>query len=161
MLSCLQRQPGYTYVSCDGSSSGWHACVIAVGEELHLRARWADMQVRGPPRDPAFLISFLMHLQGTRNVGAEASAYGLGIASLLQVHPSCARAVLLCDFLNALAFDCAAAKCNHPLLQSIYARVKADFARHAKALRVVRVHHPGHQNDLSWCRPACSSACVR
>lgn len=45
-LPCLERQDGYTYVSCDGSSSGWHACVVAVGEELHLRARWADMQVR-------------------------------------------------------------------------------------------------------------------
>ncbi len=45
MLGCLERQPGYTYVSCDGSSSGWHACVVAAGEQLHLRARWADMQV--------------------------------------------------------------------------------------------------------------------
>jgi hypothetical protein len=44
-LSCLERKPGYTYVSCDGSSSGWHACVVAVGRELHLRARFADMQV--------------------------------------------------------------------------------------------------------------------
>jgi hypothetical protein len=93
-----------------------------------------------------------MRLQGTRNVGAEASAYALGVASLLQLHPSCSRAVLQCDFLNALAFDCAAAKCSHPLLQSIYARVKAEFERHAKkALHVVRVHHPGHQLDRSWC----------
>jgi hypothetical protein len=45
MLCCLERQPGYAYVSCDGSSSGWHACVVAAGEQLHLRARWADMQV--------------------------------------------------------------------------------------------------------------------
>ena len=44
-----------------------------------------------------------MRLQGTRNVGAEASAYALGVASLLQLHPSCSRAVLQCDFLNALA----------------------------------------------------------
>jgi hypothetical protein len=44
LLPCLQRQQGYTYVSCDGSSSGWHACVVAVGDLLHLRARWADMQ---------------------------------------------------------------------------------------------------------------------
>ncbi len=45
LLPCLERQPGYTYVSCDGSSTGWHACVVAVGDELHLRACWTDMQV--------------------------------------------------------------------------------------------------------------------
>ena len=105
-----------------------------------------------------------MRLQGTRNVGAEASAYALGVASLLQLHPTCTRAVMQCDFLNALAFDCAAAKCSHPLLQSIYARVKDEFERHAKkALHVVRVHHPGHQLDHSWCRKlplAAPSACI-
>lgn len=56
-----------------------------------------------------------------------------------------------CDFLNALAFDCAAANCHHPLLLSIYARVKAAVAQHSKPLRIVRVHHPGHQRDESWC----------
>lgn len=45
LLPCLERQSGYTYVSCDGSSTGWHACVVAVGDKLHLRACWADMQV--------------------------------------------------------------------------------------------------------------------
>ena len=52
LLPCLERQPDFTYVSCDGSSSGWHACVVAVGEELHLRARWGDMQVRRTARPP-------------------------------------------------------------------------------------------------------------
>ena len=56
-----------------------------------------------------------------------------------------------CDFLNALAFDCAAANCHHPLLLSIYARVKAAVSQHSKPLRIVRVHHPGHQRDESWC----------
>ena len=55
-------------------------------------------------------------LQGTRNVGAEASAYALGITTLLEVHDACSHAVVQCDFLNALAFDCAAANCHPPLL---------------------------------------------
>ena len=153
-LSCLDRKQGYTYVSCDGSSSGWHACVVAVGDHLHLRARWADMQVSRLVAHyfrVTHLLAMTRELQGTRNVGAEASAYALGISSLLQVNAKCSRAVVQCDFLNALAFDCAAANCHHPLLLTIYAGVKADLARRGDGLRLVRVHHPGHQHDGSWC----------
>jgi hypothetical protein len=84
-------------------------------------------------------------------VGAEASAYALGITTLLEVHDACSHAVVQCDFLNALAFDCGAANCHHPLLLSVYARVRKALAQRSRPLRIVRVHHPGHQRDSSWC----------
>ena len=62
LLPCLERQCGFTYVSCDGSSSGWHACVVAVGEELHLRARWDDMQVKCTARTPIGLLPLALRV---------------------------------------------------------------------------------------------------
>ena len=79
-----EREPSLSYCSCDGSSTGWHACVFVPGgfggtaekedddeggeeEEplVHLRARWGDMK-------------------GTRNVGAEASAFLLGVQTVAR-----------------------------------------------------------------------------
>ena len=84
MLSCLERQSGYTYVSCDGSSSGWHACVVAVGEQLHLRARWADMQVNRQ----LVLSSTRISLTTTRRARATSA---LKPARMLSVSPACCR----------------------------------------------------------------------
>ena len=126
------RAAGMAYVSSDGSSTGWHACVVAPADgrdTLLLRARHGDMQ-------------------GTRNVGAEAAGFALGIATLPA---GIARATALADFLNALAFDCGAATARHPLLAATYARVaETKAARFPDGLDLTRVHHPGHQKDASW-----------
>ena len=52
------RDPSRAYCSSDGSSSGWHACVVvaAGGDSARLCAAWGDME-------------------GSRNVGAEAHVY--------------------------------------------------------------------------------------
>ena len=59
------RAANMAYVSTDGSSTGWHSCVVAAADAptLLLRARHGDMQ-------------------GTRNVGAEAAGFALGIETL-------------------------------------------------------------------------------
>ena len=99
----LGRRPGWM-VSTDGSSTGWHSAVLvqpaapAGTGQLRLRAKWGDMR-------------------GTRNVGAEASGFLLGIQSLPD---GVASAHCLGDFLNALAFDCGSANYKHPVLVEVY-----------------------------------------
>ena len=126
------RTAGMAYVSTDGSSTGWHSCVVAPADApntLLLRARHGDMQ-------------------GTRNVGAEAAGYALGIETLPA---GTRRATALADFLNALAFDCGCANARHPLLVATYARVAATKAANfPDGLALERIHHPGHQKDDSW-----------
>lgn len=150
-----------TYCSSDGSSTGWHSCVIVPANATHarLRARWKDHE-------------------GTRNVGAEAMGFLLAVETL-SVLPALARdVVFLVDFLNALAFDAGAAKFKTPLLVEVYAQVEA----HKRTLGFVgrpttktqgffdkpaavaseddtppvlhrwdRVHHPGHQKNQDTC----------
>ena len=126
----LSRRPGWM-VSTDGSSTGWHAAVLVgpPGTGLRLRARWDDMQ-------------------GTRNVGAEASGFLLGIESL---PPGIESVMCLADFLNALAFDAGTANYKHPYLVEVYAKVDQEKrARFPDGLDITHVHHPGHQKDDSF-----------
>jgi len=126
----LSKRPGWM-VSTDGSSTGWHSAVLVgpPGADMRLRARWADMK-------------------GTRNVGAEASGFLLGIESLPSAIPSC---MCLGDFLNALAFDAGTANFKHPVLVDVYGRVEAEKrARFPAGLAITHVHHPGHQTDASY-----------
>ena len=145
------------YISCDGSSTGWYACVLVTPQnKVLLRAAYKDME-------------------GTRNVGAEAHGYMLGIKTLLhdytdmqegsQRYSNDLYAVIACDFLNALAFDCGGAQSHHPLLQRVYKEIDSmreiynstlskisngNGCDTKGGLNLIRVHHPGHQKDSSW-----------
>ena len=130
------RDPARAYCSTDGSSSGWHAAVfVAAGADVAtLRARWADCL-------------------GSRNVGAEAFGFSLGVETL---PPTCRDCVFLADFLNALAWDCGAAKYKHPAIveafdgQNGVGAYRRRVGHTPATSRWDHVHHPGHQTDSSW-----------
>jgi len=90
-----ERDVSRSYCSTDGSSTGWHSAVfVGAGEntdKVHLRARHGDMK-------------------GSRNVGAEASGFLLGVQTLAKYDKLWDNCVFLADFLNALAWDCGGAK---------------------------------------------------
>ena len=110
-----EREPTLSYCSSDGSSTGWHGCVFVPrtsdvdGAEpvAHLRAQWGDMK-------------------GTRNVGAEASGFLLGMQTVAAAPPADSQSVVfLADFLNALAWapDVRAANYKHEVLVAVYGEV--------------------------------------
>jgi hypothetical protein len=130
------RDMARAYCSTDGSSSGWHAAVFvgAGSSEARVRATWKD------------------HL-GSRNVGAEAFGFQLGVSTLSE---DCTDCVFLADFLNALAWDCGGATYKHPAIVDAY-----DGKGGVKAIRRAlghtrsnstwdHCHHPGHKTDDSW-----------
>jgi hypothetical protein len=131
------REVGRCYCSTDGSSTGWHACCVvpANSDKAFIRGIWGDMK-------------------GSRNVGAEAAGFLLGVLTL----PSDSNdVVFLADFLNALAWDVGGANYKHEVLVSVYSRVEAEKARRKKKgpkgavkLRWDHIHHPGHQKDSCW-----------
>lgn len=137
-----QRDATKSYCSTDGSSTGWHSSVfVAAGEHtntVHLRAKWGDMK-------------------GSRNVGAEASGYLLGVQTLARKYQQHwgGEVVFLADFLNALAWDCGGAKYNHEVLTAVYGEVslikkELQESGSGQASQWARIHHPGHQSDNSW-----------
>jgi hypothetical protein len=72
----------------------------------------------------------------------------------MELKPAVNNTVVLCDFLNALAFDCGGANCKMPLLVKAYASLQSQRGKYetltGAALKLQRVHHPGHQKDSSW-----------
>ncbi|GMI38078.1 hypothetical protein TeGR_g2497 [Tetraparma gracilis] len=137
LAPCKARDPCKAYSSSDGSATGWHAAVfVAKGaDEARVRARFRDCE-------------------GSRNVGAEAWGFQLGVESVSEVPGGAGDVVFLADFLNALAWDVGAAKYNHPAMKAAYdgkGGVK-EMKRSLKAKgdRWDHVHHPGHKTDDSW-----------
>jgi hypothetical protein len=148
VLSC--RDGTRSYCSTDGSSTGWHSAVFVpstvegVEPIAHLRAKWGDMK-------------------GSRNVGAEASGFLLGMqtASLPEYSNRWRNIVFLADFLNALAWSVGGAKYNHEVLVAVYGEVNAiklskmqtsntSSYGSKEELHWDCIHHPGHQTDTSW-----------
>ena len=135
-----QRDAARSYCSTDGSSTGWHSAVfVRAGEntdKVHLRTKYGDMK-------------------GSRNVGAEASGFLLGVQTLSKYEKMWGNCVFLADFLNALAWDCGGAKYNHEVLIAAYRQVEGiKTEMQAKGMGGTegwdRIHHPGHQVDNSW-----------
>lgn len=128
----ISRELSRAYCSVDGSSTGWHsACIVpAKSDTAILRAKWGDMK-------------------GSRNVGAEAAAFLLGVQTLPA---SCNDVIFLADFLNSLGFDVGAVNYKHEVLVAAYAQVEREKAKMKMRgdIRWSHVHHPGHQKDTSW-----------
>jgi hypothetical protein len=128
------REVGRCYCSTDGSSTGWHACCVvpANSNKAFIRGKWGDMK-------------------GSRNVGAEAAGFLLGVLTLPS---STYDVIFLADFLNALAWDVGGANYKHEVLVSVYSQVIKEKARRSNKgkipLRWDHIHHPGHQKDSCW-----------
>ena len=125
-----------SYCSTDGSATGWHGAVFVANNSsvARVRATWKDCQ-------------------GSRNVGAEAYGFALGVGILAV---DCADCVFLADFLNALAWDVGGAKYKHSAIVDAFdgkEGVKATRKRNGHGPSNStwdHVHHPGHQTDTSW-----------
>ena len=157
----LARDPVRSYCSTDGSSTGWHACVFvpAGGTTARLRAQWGDME-------------------GSRNVGAEASGFLLGVqtvTSFVASSPSppsspsssppavtspCQRVTFLADFLNALAWSVGAANYKHAVLARVYGGVAAEKASHARALAAAREAAAAASESPPASAPAATAAAI-
>jgi hypothetical protein len=96
-----------------------------------------------------FFLLISKHTQGSKNVGAEAAAFLLGVQALPKL---CNDVVFLADFFNSLAFEVGGANYKNEKLVEVYTQVAQEKARMKKlgAIRWSHVHHPGHQKDTSW-----------
>jgi hypothetical protein len=126
----MTRDSSLTYCSTDGSSTGWHGAVVVAADSGNaiLRARWVDCL-------------------GSKNVGAEAHAFALGVESLPE------EGVFLADFLNAVGWDVGAAKYQHPAIISAFGLVRKHRSKpDVKDTKSwAHVHHSGHRLDSASC----------